>query len=597
MKTNVFRVKEKKEKKIIIEEERTENPFLLFLKNHKNFIMTSIILLGISSLLVSLGIAFSLFQKSTEFDISFLDDTSDQVIANNDPNLDEKDVKETVLGGVGRSDGVVILVKTFMDANNDVIYYFSDKTSIIIKSDGKIYRVSATEDGKYGVDENGNISDKAKSVLVKSITTTLSDGTIITTYTDGTAKVELQNVTIFVRDSTKIKLNNGTSLRNVVPSGVALSNNLEQANSAKLNTFTDKTKLITTNDNKKYIVNPNANAVINNNRDLTYDHYNSYGVLEEKKLSDDNTVTYYENGSATITNNKTGNTIYVKKSGDIIIKDNAVFEIMPNNYGYSKKTFTGTDGKKVTFFDNGAAIIEYPDGTKKYVENSDDIMFDANKNIVNNPQTSPQISTKKTKDGYKVINFDNGKSEVIKDDGTSFIIDTNKLIFDGEGNITSHHNNENVDNNDSPINNMEDNDPLAGLYVSEAETKYNNKKNIQYTKFLIQNTNGKRKSFRIVIEEIDDYSKFNATRLEPRYVKYQALVGSNYISDRRLDEEVWETNGNTYYVIDNYVLYDGMIEALQTIEVTVTLYIDYAELDNSKQDKSFIGTVKTYVVS
>ncbi len=597
MKTNVFRVKEKKEKKIIIEEERTENPFLLFLKNHKNFIMTSIILLGISSLLVSLGIAFSLFQKSTEFDISFLDDTSDQVIANNDPNLDEKDVKETVLGGVGRSDGVVILVKTFMDANNDVIYYFSDKTSIIIKSDGKIYRVSATEDGKYGVDENGNISDKAKSVLVKSITTTLSDGTIITTYTDGTAKVELQNVTIFVRDSTKIKLHNGTSLRNVVPSGVALTNNLEQANNAKLNTFTDKTKLITTNDNKKYIVNPNANAVINNNRDLTYDHYNSYGVLEEKKLSDDNTVTYYENGSATIINNKTGNTIYVKKSGDIIIKDNAVFEIMPNNYGYSKKTFTGTDGKKVTFFDNGAAIIEYPDGTKKYVENSDDIMFDANKNIVNNPQTSPQISTKKTKDGYKVINFDNGKSEVIKDDGTSFIIDTNKLIFDGEGNITSHHNNENVDNNDSPINNMEDNDPLAGLYVSEAETKYNNKKNIQYTKFLIQNTNGKRKSFRIVIEEIDDYSKFNATRLEPRYVKYQALVGSNYISDRRLDEEVWETNGNTYYVIDNYVLYDGMIEALQTIEVTVTLYIDYAELDNSKQDKSFIGTVKTYVVS
>ena len=144
---------------------------------------------------------------------------------------------------------------------------------------------------------------------------------------------------------------------------------------------------------------------------------------------------------------------------------------------------------------------------------------------------------------------------------------------------------------------MEDNDPLAGLYVSEAETKYNNKKNLQYTKFLIQNTNGKRKSFRIVIEEIDDYSKFNATRLEPRYVKYQALVGSNYISDRRLDEEVWETNGNTYYVIDNYVLYDGMIEALQTIEVTVTLYIDYAELDNSKQDKSFIGTVKTYVVS
>ena len=41
MKTNVFNVKEKDEKKekIVIEEERTENPFLLFLKRHKNFLM------------------------------------------------------------------------------------------------------------------------------------------------------------------------------------------------------------------------------------------------------------------------------------------------------------------------------------------------------------------------------------------------------------------------------------------------------------------------------------------------------------------------------------------------------------------------------
>ena len=65
MKTNLFRVKEKKEEKIVIEEERTENPFLLFLRRHKNFIMTSLILLGISSLLITIGLAFSLFQPST----------------------------------------------------------------------------------------------------------------------------------------------------------------------------------------------------------------------------------------------------------------------------------------------------------------------------------------------------------------------------------------------------------------------------------------------------------------------------------------------------------------------------------------------------
>ena len=85
--------------------------------------------------------------------------------------------------------------------------------------------------------------------------------------------------------------------------------------------------------------------------------------------------------------------------------------------------------------------------------------------------------------------------------------------------------------------------------------------------------------------------------MEPKYVKYQALIGTNFISDRRLIEDVWDNNGTVNYVIDNYILYEGVINAVSTIEVTITLYVDYSELDNSKQDKYFIGTVKTYVIS
>lgn len=135
------------------------------------------------------------------------------------------------------------------------------------------------------------------------------------------------------------------------------------------------------------------------------------------------------------------------------------------------------------------------------------------------------------------------------------------------------------------------------MYVSESEIKYNQQKNIQYTNFLIQNTNNQKRTFRIVIEEIDDYSKYHATRLEPKYVKYQALIGNNFISDRRLDEDVWEHNGTNNYVTNNYILYEGTIDPASVIEVTITLYVDYSELDNSKQDTYFIGTVKTYVVS
>ena len=124
MKTNIFRLKERKEKKIVIEEERTENPFLLFLRRHRNFLMTSLILFGISSLLVSLGIAFSLFGQSTEFDISFLNNTSEEVISNVDPNLDDKDVKEQILGEIGRSEGVVILVKN--------IYGYQKRSTLLL---------------------------------------------------------------------------------------------------------------------------------------------------------------------------------------------------------------------------------------------------------------------------------------------------------------------------------------------------------------------------------------------------------------------------------------------------------------------------------
>ena len=600
MRTNIFNVKEKNEKKIIIEEEHTKNPFLLFLKRHKRFILFALLLGFISSLLIGTGIAFSLFVYSIDFDISYLNDTTEEIKANVNPEIKEEDVSEKLLGTIGRKEGVVILVKTFMDNNNNVIYYFSDKTSIIVKADGKIYRVSETPDGKYGIDEKGNINPKAKQAQVKSSTTTLSDGTIITNYSDGSAKVEHKNITIFVRNSNKIKINNGTTLKNVVPSGVAIGTEINQANNQILRKFTDNTHQLITSDNKKYIINPNTEAKIENNI-LTYDKNNSFSVLEEKKLSDGNTITYYENGTATITN-KDNNTIYVKKSGDIIIKNNEIFEIVTNKYGYSKKTINCGDGKKVTYFDNGAAIIIYPDGTKKYVENSDEIIYDGNKNIISNPNTEKQISTKKTTDGYKVVNFDNGKSEVIKNDGTSFIIDTSKLIFDTEGRITKKEE-ENIDKakneptptptpRPTPTPEIEE-DPLDGMYVSEAEHRFNDDNNIEYTNFLIRNSKNKKKRFRIVIEETDNYNKFNAQRLEPEFVLYEANVGTEHVSKTPLTDETWQDENDKI----NYVVYEGSIGAMKTLEVAIILYVDYEELDNSKQDKTFIGTIKTYVVS
>ena len=220
MKANLFKVKEKKEKKIIIEEERTKNPFLLFLKRHKNFILISLIMLVFCLILVSTGIAFSLFRGSNDYDISYIegDETID---SNTDPDIDDEDIKDELLGEIARENGIVLLVKNIMTPSGNVMYFFTDGTTVMVQNNGKIYRISTNKKGDYGVTERGKVDDTAKKILVTSTTTTLMDGTVITYYSDGSAKVEYKEQTYFVRDSNNIKLTNSNSLNNLAPSGVA----------------------------------------------------------------------------------------------------------------------------------------------------------------------------------------------------------------------------------------------------------------------------------------------------------------------------------------------------------------------------------------
>ncbi len=580
MKTNIFKVKEKKEKKIIIEEERTKNPFLLFFKRYRKFILMILFTIIILSFLISIGIAFSVFRGSNDYDISYIDG-SDKIDSNNDPNLDDDDIKNELLGEVARSEGVVVLVETFMSPSGDVISYYTDQTTVIVQSNGKIYRVSSKKDGTYGVDRNGKIDDDAKKILVESTTSTLVDGTVITYYSDGTAKVELKAETIFVRDSNNIELENGSAFVRANPSGVALVTSIQKLGNDLYTGFSDKTSMVVVEGNKRIV---NKNRLPSLKDSIQYESYNSFDVVGEKTYKDGNTITFYENGSATITD-KNGNVIYVKKSGDILLNKQTLYEIIPNDYGFSRTTIRTSDGKQVTYFDNGAAVIIHPDGKREYVEDSDDIIYDSHKNIISNPETSEQISEKTTTDGNQVFNFDNGKSQVIKPDGSSYIVDTNKLTFKPNGGIV-----------DDPIENRPGHggvnpNPGEGIYVSEAENKYNDFKNIENTTFIIKNNNNRSKVLRITIQEVSDYRKYNTSRLDPQFVKFQATIGDRYIPATKLTQNTWVDSDG----ISNYIIYDGTLNAKSTQRVALSLYVDYAELDNSYQDKGFIGTIKIYV--
>ena len=96
---------------------------------------------------------------------------------------------------------------------------------------------------------------------------------------------------------------------------------------------------------------------------------------------------------------------------------------------------------------------------------------------------------------------------------------------------------------------------------------------------------------RITIEEVTNYNKYNTRRLEPKYVKFQATVGDNYVPAKKLTDALWRNSSGRV----NYIIYDGVIGAKSTVTVALSLYVDYAELNNDHQNTGFIGTINVYV--
>ena len=587
MKTNLFKVREKKEKKIVIEEEKYKNPLILFFIRHKSFILMSIGLLLLCIILISVGLAFSLFGSSSDFDITYIE--GDEIIQPN-PDVDDEDVMEE-LTGVG-TEGVVVLVDRFMTSDGDIITYFSDGVSIVVEADGTIYKVYPTSSGEYGVDRNGNYLDDAVRGRVTSRSETLEGNTIITYYSDGSAQVEHNGVIIYVRDSDNIEREPNFS--EVIPSGVSIESNNSNINGFSVIEFSDGTYLIISGDNK-YIVNRNTEVSVSDN-DVSYDRYNSFGTIDETQLDDGNTITYFEDGSAVI-KDIDGKYIYVNKSGDIVVKDNKIYEIITNDRGDSTYSKRCPDGNVITYYDNGAAVITDVGGNKSYVEDSGDIIYNSSGNISSVlDDVSSVISSGKMETGESVTNFDNGKSEIINSDGSSYIIDSTdiKLVEDSDSN-----------DEEEPNDDVGDDDPgngngtgggtidTSGIYVSDAENTYNYSMSIETTTFIIRNRDSATREFRIVIEEVDDYSRYNTSRLEPRFVKFQAVIGGEYVAPTSLDSNVWNDSDGSV----NYVIYDGVVRARSTVSVNLSLYVDYAPLDNSYQDKGFIGTIKVYLIA
>ena len=582
-KKNMFKVIDKKDDKIILQEEENKSRLWLFWLRHKKSITISLSTFLICILLVIIGLSVSLFRGSNDYDITYIVGDED-IDINNDPSIDDEDIKDELLGEIARSEGIVLQTETVMTSHGDVIYYFTDNSAIVVRSNGKIYRVSSDKNGHYGINKSGKIDDTATKILVNSTTSTLSDGTVVTMYSDGTSKVELKGNAIFVRDSNNIELLDGNNFNRTLPSGVALSENISRVNGTYINVFTDNSSYVSVGDDK-YVVNKNTKPNIDGSN-ANYDRNNSFVSISEKKYGE-YTINHYLNGSATVTD-KDGNVFYVRKSGDLVLKDKKFYEILPNKgKANSRGNYNCPNRDVVTYFDNGVAIVINNDGSRQYVEDADEIIYNGNKNITSSYTSSPLISERITVDGERAYNFENGKSQVINKNGSSYIVDTDTLEFKPIEDEKPPEEPDEDDKTETP----EIVNPGEGIYISEAENIYNEFKNVENTTFIIKNNNTKSKTLRIAIEEVSDYTKYNTTRLDPKYVKFQATIGDSYVPGTVLSANPFEDSDG----VTNYIIYDGVIGAKQTVNVTLALYVDYSLLDNSHQNKGFVGTLKVYV--
>lgn len=690
----VKKIDNRKSEIIVEEDKKKKHPILLFFFNHK---LLSLMLLLFALMLIVLGLqlAISNLKESinpsdvlTSLQMDFHDGTGDVNLNGNKPFTDD-DAKRKLYekyGNVGLKDGVILEVKTLTFSDKTVIYY-SDGSSMIINKNGSIVRVSSLEDGSFGVDDDGNIKDGAKTLNVKlNNTVTLKDKTVIKYYSDGSAEITKDGKKIFVRDGSTIKLSkNNEYIIKINPSGISFLKEEKKLAHNIIKYYSDGTiKVII--DDKEYVIRNDKDIKIDGNN-ISFPNNNAAVVIDTKKLNDGTVVKYYSDGSAEVIKTD-GEIIFVRQSGDILYNSNErISEIIEDSIGnkiYEKET---PNGDKVIIFDDGSAVIVHPNGSKEYIDENSDIKYDENGNIKNieetgkdnkyevvlddgtvitiyedgdavidypngdkkyvndyddikynedgniktiNGETSNPKDKNTLPDGTIVTEFENGIIEVVEPDGDRYLVKDTDIVYDKDGNIDKINNNENKDVNkntlpDGTVVTEFEDDNKVMIEYPDGKVIITDKDNINYDEdgnikdidtglvvdmedkdendeinndITITNPTNKDLKYRLVIEETDNYSKYNVKRLPTDFVKYQVDVDYNNSIPKYLNNNIWTMGdileGGLKIEKDTYILYEGIIEAKSSVDISLSLWLDYENMTNENQNSAFIGTIKAY---
>lgn len=225
---------------------------------------------------------------------------------------------------------------------------------------------------------------------------TNADGSVTTTYTDGTVSVKSTDgsVTTTYADGTTSVTSNGTTTT----------------------TYPDETKIIKSSDGSTTIENPDGTVAVKNSKGLTIDG------AEGNNLTIDNnkTATLKTADNTTITHSQDGTVVKSYPDGAVTTKspDGTVTTVNPD--GSSMETFPdGTvtsisrDGIISTVNPDGSSLVTYPDGTV----------------------------TSTTPNGTKTTVSPNGTIDNTYPDGSGKSVDASGDItyYDANGEVTSHY--------------------------------------------------------------------------------------------------------------------------------------------------------------
>ncbi len=436
MRKKEFTLKDFKEDEIVLLEKDDCGPIATFFYRYNKFILIALFILGLLMFTIGLGLTISQFGSSTSPEYTYktieidLGDGSG-LINLNTPILDD-DVKQKLYnkyGNIALREGVILERETFR-ADGMTITYYSDGSAFVIKDDGTIMRVSALEDGSYGIDRNGKLDEKAKYLeIMQKAVIDLENGQIIY-YSDGCAVITKDGKKVLVRDSSNIKLDKDNEIIKINPSGISYVDRV----SGNVTYFSDGTMIVVTNG-EEYVIH-NEKDIIINGSNITFPNDNAYGVIKNITLNDGTNIKYYGDGSALVTKND-GEKLFVRKSGDIVLNGNEYIYVIITQDRYDKINEKDIDGGKILIFDNGDAIIEYDDGSKDYVEDVSQIKFDDDKINKIEGVSTEEYKDATLEDGTRVIIFDDESALIIDEDGNlTYVDDAKDIIYGSDGNIS-----------------------------------------------------------------------------------------------------------------------------------------------------------------